>query len=204
MTIQETLARVRGKYTYDQTKGPTEDQCAAICNETAWIHRNDPERWGVSVKPIGSNGTLSDGSKVSVDIIQNGVTKEGFDCLYAAGWDPVTQKYGPAAPVWNSVGVITDPARPWKAPIDPGTGPVDPPDPPDPPQPPVDGYATADALAKHDADIKAALAEIGYKVGALVTGLASINAQLYKMEFDGTVKIWGQTVKFTIKPRIAA
>lgn len=204
MTIQETLAQVRGKYTYDQTKGPTEDQCAAICNETAWIHRNDPERWGVSTKTNGSFGTLSDGSQVAVDIIQNGVTREAFDCLYAAGFDPVTQKYGPAAPVWNSVGVITDPARPWKAPIDPGTTPPDPPDPPYPPQPPVNGYATAEALAKHDAEIKAALQTLGASLPALVPVLTNtLKAMLAATEFEGTAKILGMTVRFTLKPKVA-
>jgi hypothetical protein len=121
MTIQETLAQVRAKHTYDPTKGPTENECAAICNETAWIHRGDPETWGLSTKTTGGYGTLSDGSHVAADILQSYVTMEIFDCLVAAGWDEQEQRYGPATPSWQPKGVLIDSARPWKAPINPGT-----------------------------------------------------------------------------------
>ena len=196
-TIQETLAQVRAKYTYDQAKGPTEDQCAAICNETAWIHRNDPERWGVNVKTNGSFGTLSDGSRVAVDIIQNGITKESYDCLYSAGFDPATGKYGPAAPTWNLVQPpITDPARPWKAPIDPGTTPPVPPDPPDPPQPPTnDTQKILDAIAKHDAEIKALLVQTRMAAAATLQKMKNLT-------LEGEAKILGMTVRFTLRPKV--
>lgn len=199
-TIQQTVEQVRAKYTYDPDKGPTEDQCAAICNEAAWIHRNDPEKWGVSVKTNGSFGTLSDGSKVAVDIIQNGITMEIFDCLVSAGFDPATGKYGPASPSWQPKGVLIDPARPWKAPINPGTNP---PDPPDPPDPPTTDCATKDQLAKHDAEIKAALQSLGASLPALVPVLTNtLKAMLAATVFEGEAKVLGMTVRFTLKPKV--
>lgn len=116
-TIQETLARVRAKY----GPTPTTNECGAIVNETAWIHRNDPEKWGVSGKSFGNHAVLYEGTQIAADIIQNGVTKEAYDVLIAAG------DGGSATPTWNSVGVITDPARPWLAPIVPEGNPPDPP-----------------------------------------------------------------------------
>jgi hypothetical protein len=193
-TIQETVAWVRSKYTYDSSKGPTEDQCAAICNEAAWIHRNDSEKWGVSTKNSGSNGTLSDGSKVAVDIIQNGVTLEIFDCLVSAGWDPNENKYGPANPSWQPKGVLNDPSRPWKAPINPGTQPppVDPP-PVDPP--PTDSHATSAQLAKHDKEIKELL------VSTRLAAAATL-AKFKNLTLVGEAKILGMTVKFTLRPKV--
>jgi len=122
-TIQETLAQVRAKY----GPAPTRDECGAICNETAYWHRNDPEGWGVNQKTGGAYATRHDGQRIASDIIQSGATKEAYDCLVAAG------DGGPATPAWNAVGQITDPARPWIAPIPPQGNPPDPPDPPDPP-----------------------------------------------------------------------
>jgi len=112
MTIQETLAQVRAKY----GPTPTTDECGAICNETAFIHRNDPEKWGVNRKDGGNHAVRYDGMNIAADIIQNGVTGMAYDCLVAAG------DGGPASPAWNAVGVITDPARPWVAPIVPEGG----------------------------------------------------------------------------------
>jgi hypothetical protein len=129
-TIQETVADVRKKYTHDRDLGPTASQCAAICNEAAWIHR--AEGWGLSTKTSGSYGILSDGSYVAADIIQHKVTLEHFDCLVGAGWDEDENRYGPATPAWQPQGVLNDPARPWKAPINPGTT-TPPPDPLPPP-----------------------------------------------------------------------
>jgi hypothetical protein len=128
MTIQETVVQVRAKYTNDPTKGPTEDECAAIVNEVAWIHRNDPERWGVSGKTSGSYGTVS-GTRIAVDIVQERNTLLHYDVLAAAGWDPAINQYGPATPTWQPKGVLADPSRPWLAPTDPGTPPPDPPPP---------------------------------------------------------------------------
>lgn len=133
MTIQDTVARVRAKYTTDPTKGPTNDECAAICNEVAWIHRNDPEQWGVSGKAFGTYGTRADGVRIAVDILQNGRTLEIVDCLYAAGGPDAQGRYGPATPTWQPGGVLNDASRPWTAPIAPDGVPPTPPDPPAPP-----------------------------------------------------------------------
>jgi|OpeIllAssembly_1097287.scaffolds.fasta_scaffold00157_11 hypothetical protein len=121
MSIYDTLVQVRSKY----GASPTTNECGEICNETAWIHRNDPEKWGVNTKNFGTHAILHDGSNVAADIIQNGVTLEAYDCLGSAG------DGGSATPQWLAVGVITDSNRPWKSPVPPQD--TNPPDPPDPP-----------------------------------------------------------------------
>lgn len=148
-TIQETLNRVRAKY----GPTPTTNECGAIVNETAWIHRNDPEKWGVSGKNFGNHATLYEGTKIAADIIQNGVTLEAYDVLIAAG------DGGSATPTWNSVGVITDPNRPWTAPVvPPGDGDPDPP--------------ATDCLCK------AEIAALGVKIDELSAQVAALGVAL--------------------------
>ena len=77
-------------------------------------------------------------------------------------------------------------------PVDPGT----PPDPVDPELPP---WASAADLAKHDADIKAALAQA---VAAVATLPGVLKAQVQALTFDGEAKLFGQTIKFTLRPRV--
>lgn len=190
MTIQQAVQNERAKY----GASPTADQCVAICNDAAYSCRDQPEKWGVSTKNDGDNGTRSDGKKCAKDIIQNGVTLEIFDVLVAAG------DGGPATPSWQPKGVLNDPNRPYLAPIPPSG--VTPPDPPDPPQPPSN-VATAEQLAKHDAEIKAALQSLGASLPALVPVLTNtLRAMLAATTFEGEARIWGQTLRFTLKPKI--
>jgi hypothetical protein len=192
MTIQEAVQIERAKY----GPTPTADQCVAIVNDAAYACRTHPERWGISGKNDGSNGTRSDGRKCAVDIIQNGVTLEIYDVLVSAG------DGGPATPAWQPKGVLNDPNRPYVSPIPPsGTPPpVDPP-PVDPP--PTGTGATAAQLAQHDADIKNALGQLGASLPALVPVLANtIRAVLAATTFEGEARIWGQTVRFKLTPKL--
>lgn len=106
--IYDTLVYLRSKY------GPemNNDECVALCNDAAYIHRNDPEKWGLSFKSGGTYGTRKDGVTCAHDIIMNGITNEGFDVLAGAGAE--------STPIWGSVGIITDPNRYWVAPISSG------------------------------------------------------------------------------------
>lgn len=172
-TIQETLAQVRAKY------GPTPsiDECGAICNETAYWHRADPERWGVNQKLGGTHAVRYDGQRIASDIIQNGVTGEAFDCLIGAGEQ--------AEPTWQPVGVITDPARPWVAPIVP----EDTPEPPDPPDPPDPG----------ECPCRAELAEIKAEINALTQAIVALANQLSleSAELEALARV-GRTFQFRI------
>jgi hypothetical protein len=59
-------------------------------------------------------------------------------------------------------------------------------------------------LAKHDAEIKAALQSLGAALPALVPVLTNaLKAQLAAITFEGEARIWGQTVRFTLKPKVA-
>jgi len=175
-TIQETLAQVRAKY----GPAPTRDECGAICNETAYWHRNDPEAWGVNQKTGGAYSTRYDGQRIASDIIQSGATKEAYDCLVAAG------DGGPATPAWNPVGQITDPARPWIAPIPPQGNPPDPPDPPDPPVP-------------GDCPCKEELAVIKSEINALAQAIVALSNQLAleSAELEALARV-GRTFQFRI------
>ena len=117
VSLLSTIQAVRAEY------GATmnDDQCAELCNKVAWLHRNDPQQWGLSYKDSGTHGVLKNGTPVAHDIIMSGVTKEGFDVLVSAG--------AQSTPTWGSVGLITNPARFWVAPVDPGTGTVPSPNP---------------------------------------------------------------------------
>lgn len=192
MTIQETLAQVRAKY----GASPTTDECGAICNETAWRHRNDPEHWGVSGKTFGNHATLYDGTAIAADIIQNGVTKEAYDCLIAAG------DGGPATPTWNPVGVITDPNRPWLPPIVPQGQPPDPPDPPDPPT----GCPCKAEFAALAAQVAALSDQVGALTGLVATTAADTQDRLARVEAVARVgrpfrfRQFGMTVNGAVDP----
>ena len=113
----ETIRAARAKY--GATCG--DDECVAICNEVAWVHR--AEGYGVSRKETGTRGRRYDGQECCHDVV---MLRDGryWDILGAAG--------GASVPQWQDSpsGVITDPARGWVAPIVPQgvvTPPVEPP-----------------------------------------------------------------------------
>lgn len=181
-TIQDTLAQVRAKY----GPSPSRDECGAICNETAFRHRDDPERWGVNQKTGGAFATRYDGQRIASDIIQSGATLIAYDCLIAAG------DGGPATPAWQEVGVITDPARPFV----PAIAPVDAPVPPDPPHPPTPGCpcrAEFEALHQKIDDLA------GYFGPALATRLDELDA-LARIGRTFRFRQFGMTVAGSVDP----
>ncbi|HET9272493.1 MAG TPA: hypothetical protein VFO31_30155 [Vicinamibacterales bacterium] len=118
---------------------PSKDQCVALCNEVAWMHR--AEGFGVAEKTSGTHGTRSDGQRCAIDGLvyrpPGGGVEQFIDILGNA--DGSSPPY--AVPRWQ---VHDTSNRKWIAPIDPGTAPPDPPDPPDPP--PADYVTQADLL----------------------------------------------------------
>ena len=125
--------------------GPTmtNHECVALCNAVAW--KNRAASWGISGKQTGNYGVRQpDGVKAAVDILHHRDSNIIVDCLISAGSEGVP---GPATPGWIVHGEMTDPSRPWVAPIDPtggggngGGGPVDPPPPPSTPMVPYQSY----------------------------------------------------------------
>jgi hypothetical protein len=141
-SLLTTVQAVRAKY----GAAPSNDECAEIVNEVAWLHRADG--WGVSSKPNGANGRQpTTGKPIARDIVHYRPTNEIFDCLVAAG------DGGPASPAWQAVGVMTDPTRPWLAPAEPDDIVVDPDPDPDPEPDPVVALILA-KLEKIDAKIQ--------------------------------------------------
>jgi len=126
--LQATVARVRATY------GPTmtDDECARLCNEVAWIHR--ASGWGINTKPTGTHGTLPNGVQIAHDILHYKPTNELVDCLQSAG--------AASTPTWNPVGPPQSVDRKWVAPFDPALWGLSPPSPapvptPAPVPPPV-------------------------------------------------------------------
>lgn len=119
MSMLDTLHLLRREYGATMT----DDECVALLNEAAWIHRE--EGYGLSRKEFGTRGRRYDGQECCHDVL---MLADGryWDCLGAAG--------SASAPSWstNPSGVITDPRRGWIAPIVPQGG-VE----PGPPVPPV-------------------------------------------------------------------
>ena len=135
MSLRATIEAVRAKY------GATmnDDQCVALCNEVAWLHKGDG--WGVSRKEAGTRGTRYDGQQCCHDVVMQ------RDGRY---WDILTAAGGASTPSWSDTpgGVITDPARGWIAPIvpqgQPGPGPDPTPDPQPVPVPVACKFAPVD------------------------------------------------------------
>ena len=156
MDLRSTIESVRAKY------GSTmnDDQCVELCNEVAWIHRN--EQVGLSRKESGTRGRRYDGQECCHDVVMlpNG---QYWDILTAAG--------GASTPSWSSTpnGVITDKARGWVAPIAPQGTPVV----PNPPvvTPPV--QPTPQPVACKYADLSPQMNTLEAKIEVLI-GLVNV------------------------------
>jgi len=126
-----TLTAERAKY----GPAPNEIELGLLLNCVAWAHWT--EGYGLSRKVGGATAPFPGGGTIAQDIL---MLRDGtaWDVLYAAGGG------GPARPVQGeSLGIITDPARGWVAPVNPGTQ-------SEPPAPSSD-------LAKRVADLEAKL-----------------------------------------------
>lgn len=106
MTPLQTLQRLRPTYPTPMS----EDQLAALLNETAWIHR--AEGYGLLMKPTGAHCQQPiTGTSMSHDILML-ASGEIFDCLIDAE--------GKAIPTWGPKRPV-DPAR-FLIPVPPGVG----------------------------------------------------------------------------------
>ena len=148
MSVYDTVVRVRSRY----GPTPTVEECCAIVNETAWWHRD--EGLGVSGKSSGTNGPQPrTGTRIALDVVQDGKTLEAWDVLIAAGGAPpeYSASKPSATPCWSYLGSITDASRPWVAPVAPTTT-QPPPDPdPEPDPGPVEPVVDYDTFVLHEA-----------------------------------------------------
>lgn len=181
MSIQDTVVRVRAQY----GPTPTVDECGAIVNEVAWIHRADLERWGVSGKASGNHAVRSDGVAIATDILQSAVSMEIFDVLIASGPDE-NGKLGPATPTWQPKGILIHPDRPWIAPIAPTTAPPQPPDPHDPPT----SLACVFQPCTHT-EVMDALADIHERLVAIESKLATSTPHDPPWVLKAKLDLWG-------------
>jgi hypothetical protein len=106
-----TLREVRGS-------GPitSDAQLGAMLNRVAWTHRLE----GIGLnRKAGGNNCPSPAGVVACDILQRKSDGTAWDVLGSAGvGEPTTVNCG------GAIGLITDPARPWVAPVDPGGTPT--------------------------------------------------------------------------------
>ncbi len=87
---------------------PTGDEVGALLNAVAWNNRDDG--WGLSRKDSGSF-VNSPAGPIAGDILHHQPSNIIFDVLI--GWEET------ADPAWQCVGFMTDPNRPWVAPVQP-------------------------------------------------------------------------------------
>lgn len=142
-SLLSTVQRLRSAYGATMT----DDECARLCNDVAWVHRADG--WGVNAKASGVHGVLPNGTKIAHDILHHRPTNELVDILTSAG--------AASVPTWTPVGPPQSIDRVFVAPVDfsAPTGPT-------PPAPTPDAVLTAlrhmqdrmDALA-HDVNVTA-------------------------------------------------
>lgn len=133
--VCDTLKSVRARY----GPIPTPSELFSILNETAWVHREDS--WGLSSK-TGGNRCPAPNGDIACDILHRRSDNLIWDVLISAG-------EGSTPSCGNALGPQTDPARPWRAPIEPGT--------PTPPNPPIPPTPDLSAILARLADIDAKL-----------------------------------------------
>ena len=148
----------------------TDDECVALCNAVAWIHRN--EQFGLSRKESGTRGRRYDGQECCHDVVMLP------DGRY---WDILTAAGGASMPNWprddKPAGVITDKARGWVAPIAPQGVPVV----PNPPvvTPPTQTFACKFSdMTPQMSTLEAKIEVLRASVGVMDTRMGLIEARL--------------------------
>ena len=179
MSVQDTVAQVRGKY----GEKPSLDECGAICNEVAWIHR--AEGFGVSRKESGTRAVRHDGTNIAVDVIMK-TDGDAWDILVGAGEQ--------AAPAFYPLGKITDPARGFVAPIAPKDAPPTPS--PDPPPSQDELLRSIKILSDH---VIGALEEI-HLIRSDIAALTAAMSKLATRTYRGEARLLGTRVTFTMTP----
>jgi hypothetical protein len=109
--VAATLAAVCAKY-----PGPVRDDSVfgLVLNETAWVHR--ATGWGLSRKD-GGRHVDSPVGPIAEDVLHHQPSNLHWDVLAAAAiGNPLDPARGGSQPI----GQMTNPARPWVAPVDPG------------------------------------------------------------------------------------
>ncbi len=105
-----TLKAVCAAYPF--TVVQTASDLGAILNRVAWIHRADG--WGLSRKDFGTC-VPSPVGLVAEDVLHHKPSNFHWDVLAAAAVG------APLKPIQtDAIGPMTDPRRPWVAPVDPG------------------------------------------------------------------------------------
>jgi hypothetical protein len=156
-SVEEVYVRRLGSL----TRPPTADECAAVLNEVAWLHR--AAGWGLSKKPGGHHATQpGTGIPVAYDILQHKPTNTLWDALGPSEWPK---------PLWGQAEPHHDDAnRPWVAPVQPVTeDPTDPTNPTDPTDPQPDCTCKAEIAA-----LKAEITDLGRTLDAASTRLTKL------------------------------
>jgi len=161
---------------------PTDVELGVLLNRVAWAHRADG--FGLSRKVGGTTAPFPGGGTICHDVLQ---LRDGtaWDVLLAAGEG--------ATPVQGDSFLITDPARPWVAPVDPGTPPMPEPPTPEPPTPEPPDFAPV-------------VAELAAQVAALETRVKALEAAppiepkpFDPAQYEAAGKVWLWTVRLPLR-----
>lgn len=155
--VYETLKAVCAAYPYAVVQ--TASDLGAVLNRVAWTHRADG--WGLSRKDFGTC-VPSPVGLIAEDVLHHAPSNLHWDVLAGAGVGL------PLRPIQtDAIGPMTDPRRPWVAPVDPG-GEVT------TPTPPVDVHA-----CRHQAcDLTPVTALVTQHHAALVQQVSDLSSQV--------------------------
>lgn len=157
---------------------PTDTELGILLNRVAWAHRL--AGFGLSRKFGGVTVPFPGGGTICHDVLQ---LEDGtaWDVLLAAG--------AASTPVQGDSFLITDPARPWEAPVNPGGGEGPPPEPPGEPAPP-----SIPDLTETLTRLAARVDLLEEQVDALASAPPPPVVDPADWEASGKVLLWGVTL----------
>ena len=161
---------------------PTDEELGILLNRVAWAHRS--AGFGLSRKVGGTVVPFPGGGTICHDVLQ---LEDG------TAWDVLTAAGAESTPHQGESFIITDPRRPWVAPVDPGPveEPTEPTEPTEP-SPEIDPLiARIDGLEVLNHDLTQAFGELMARVQGLENAPSADPSQ---WEAAGKIGWWGVTL----------
>ena len=166
---------------------PTDVKLGVLLNRVAWAHRD--AGFGLSRKVGGTTVLFPGGGTICHDVLQ---------LLDGTAWDVLLAAGEGATPVQGDSFLITDPARPWVAPVDPGMQPT--------PEPPAPEPPTPEPPIPEPPDLAPVIAALIVQVAALETRVKALEAAppiepepFDPAQYEAVGRVWLWTVRLPLR-----